>query len=275
MRIYNFCYKLLHRGTLPYYHHAMQILKSYWVRIFCCSLSLAAFFPSLSHAGLWDNLGTILGGAVSGTKTVDESLLSNEDIAAGLKEALAVGFEKAVASAGATDGYWQNPQIRIPEPEALQETAGLLQQAGLGKKVDEFRYTMNQAASQAAGDAMPVLLTAIKKMTFSDVQTLWKGDEHAITNFFKTTTSDELWRRFRPIIQKKLNNVGVTGLYQEIVSQPLVSMTLGQSLPDLDHYVTGKALDGLFLLMADEEKKIRTDPAARTTDLLKQVFGRE
>lgn len=232
--------------------------------------------PSLVEAGFWNDVGSIVGDVVSETTNGGmglESVLSNEEISAGLKEALTLGVEKAVASAGATDGFWKNPQIRIPEPEALQKIAGLLDQVGLGKEVGDFRYTMNKAASQAAGEAMPVLLAALKKMTFGDVKTLWKGDEHAVTDFFKATTSAELRHRFTPIIQKNLNNVGVTGLYQEIVSQPLVSMTLGQSLPELDHYVTDKALDGLFSLMADEEKKIRTDPAARTTELLKQVFG--
>jgi hypothetical protein len=255
----------------------MKILKNFWLAAFSLVLGLAALSPSVGQAGFWDDVGGIVNDVVSETTrggTGLESVLSNEEISAGLKEALTVGVKKAVASAGSTDGYWQNPQIRIPEPEALQKTAGLLDQVGLGKEVGDFRYTMNKAASQAAGEAMPVLLAALGEMTLSDVKSLWKGDEHAATDFFKATSSAELRRRFRPIIQKNLNNVGVTGLYQDIASQPLVSMTLGQSLPELDHYVTSKALDGLFSLMADEEKKIRTDPAARTTELLKQVFGK-
>lgn len=254
----------------------MKILKIFWLKASFCSLCLAIFYCSTAQAGFWNDVGNVIDDVVSETTTGGgslESLLSNEEIGAGLKEALAVGFEKAVASAGATDGFWKNPQIRIPEPEAMQKTAGLLKQVGMGHKVEEFRYTMNQAASQASGEAMPVLLAAIKKMTFSDVKTLWKGDDHAVTQFFKATTSAELRQRFTPIVQKNLNNVGVTGLYQDIVSQPMVSMTLGQRLPDLEQYVTGKALDGLFSLMGDEEKKIRNDPAARTTELLKQVFG--
>ena len=245
-------------------------------KISSCIFCLLLLNISPARAGFWDKMGKVVGDAVtestSGSKSID-SLLSNEDIAAGFKEALTVGFEKAVHSAGGIDGFWKNPQIRIPEPESLQNTAGLLSQVGLSKEVDDFRYTMNQAASQAAGEAMPVLLSSIKKMTFSDVQRLWKGDDNAVTNFFKDNTSDELSRRFKPVIQKNLNNVGATGLYQDIVSQPLVSMTLGQRLPELDQYVTDKALAGLFRLMADEERKIRTDPTARTTDLLKKVFG--
>ncbi|MBU0680401.1 MAG: DUF4197 domain-containing protein [Proteobacteria bacterium] len=256
----------------------MKFLKNVWLNLGWCILFPALWQTAPVQAGFWNDVGSLVGDVVNETTKGGAdlgSLLSNEDIAAGLKEALSVGFEKAVASAGATDGFWKNSQIRIPEPDALQKIAGLLYQVGLGREVDEFRYTMNQAASQAAGEAMPVFLSSIKKMTFSDVKTLWKGDDHAVTDFFKTTTSDELRRRFTPIIQKNLNNVGVTGLYQEIVSQPVVSMTLGQSLPELDHYVTDKALDGLFSLMADEEKKIRTDPAARTTELLIKVFGQK
>ncbi len=254
----------------------MNFLKNAWLTLLCCSLCMVGFLPSTSQAGFWNDVGAIIGDVVSGTSPGDASLdtlLSNEEIGAGLKEALTVGFNRAVASAGATDGFWKNPRIRIPEPETLQKTAGLLGQVGLGAEVDEFRYTMNQAASQAVGEAMPVLLAAIQKMTFSDVKALWKGDDHAVTQFFEATTSDELRRRFRPIIQKNLNNAGVTGLYQDIVNQPLVSMALGQSLPELDRYVTAEALEGLFSLMAAEEEKIRTDPGARTTALLKQVFG--
>ena len=270
-------YKNLHAGGQAYYGYAMEFFRKVWIMSTCCSLCLALLYGSPARAGFWEDVGGVIGDvaqeAISGDASID-TLLSNEDIAAGLKEALAVGFEKAVDSAGATEGYWKNAEIRIPEPEALQKTASLLDQVGLSKEVGEFRYTMNQAASQAAGEAMPVLLHAIKKMTFDDVKKLWKGDDHAVTNFFKKTTSKKLSRRFRPIIQKNLNNVGVTELYQDIAGQPLVSMTLGQSLPELDQYVTSKALDGLFTLMADEEKKIRDDPAARTTELLKQVFGK-
>ncbi|MEN8258067.1 MAG: DUF4197 domain-containing protein [Thermodesulfobacteriota bacterium] len=237
---------------------------------------MLALNSSPAWAGFWNDVGSVIGDVVtestSGGGSLD-SLLSNEEIAAGFKEALTVGFEKAVSSAGAKEGFWKNPQIRIPEPESLQNTATLLSQVGLSKEVGDFRYTMNQAASQAAGEAMPVLLSSIKKMTFTDVKKLWKGDDHAVTNFFKGTTSAELSRRFKPVIQENLNNVGATSLYQDIVSQPLVSMTLGQRLPNLDQYVTDKALDGLFTLMADEERKIRRDPAARTTELLKKVFG--
>ena len=255
----------------------MAIPKASFLRSLFLVASGLFFFVSPSQGGFWNDVGGILGDVVTETTTDGarlDTLLSNEEIAAGLKEALAVGFEKAVASAGAPDGFWKNPKIRIPEPQALQKSARVLDQVGLDKEVGEFRYTMNQAASQAAGEAMPVLLAAIKRMTFSDVQRLWKGDEHAVTTFFKATTSEELRHRFKPIIQKKLNNIGVTGLYQDIVGQPIFSMTLGQSMPELDHYVTSKTLEGLFSLMADEESKIRTDPAARTTDLLKQVFGK-
>jgi hypothetical protein len=253
----------------------MNFLKNFSGYFLCLALALAVLPTAPVKAGFWQDVGSLMGDVVKeGTGTTGlDSLLSDEEIGAGLKEALAVGFQKAVASAGATDGFWKNAQIRISEPDALQKIAGLLYQVGLGREVDEFRYTMNQAASQAAGEAMPVLRSAITKMTFSDVKALWKGDEHAVTDFFKKNTSDELSRRFLPIIQKNLNQVGATGLYQEIAGQPVVAMTLGKSLPELDQYVTAKALDGLFSLMADEETKIRTDPAARTTELLKKVFG--
>lgn len=253
----------------------MNFLKNFSGHFPCWGLLLAVLLAAPVQAGFWQDVGALVGEVVKDDSDGAglASLLSDEEIGAGLKEALAVGFQKAVASAGATDGFWKNTRIRIPEPEALQKIAGLLYQVGLGREVDEFRYTMNQAASQAAGEAMPVLRSSITKMTFSDVKALWQGDEHAVTDFFKKNTSDELSRRFMPIIQKNLNQVGVTGLYQEIAGQPVVALTLGNSLPDLNQYVTAKALDGLFALMADEEKKIRTDPAARTTVLLKKVFG--
>lgn len=245
-------------------------------RAAACTLLLTLLCATPLQAAFWDNAGALLDnvGGQTDPETAEMTALSRRDISAAFKEALTIAITKAVDLTGATDGFWNNTRIRISEPKALQQTAGLLNQVGLADTVDDFRYTMNLAASQAAAEAMPVLAAALKKMTFADVNKLRQGHDHAVTDFFRESADDELRRLFLPIVEEKLNRVGVTGLYQEIVGQPLVAMTLGLQLPELDHYVTDKALDGLFLLIADEEQKIRNDPATRTSQLLKQVFGR-
>lgn len=245
-------------------------------RAAACTLLLTLLYATPLQAAFWDNVGALLDSVDTATdpESDERPALSRHDISAGLKEALTVAITKAVDSTGATDGFWNNTRIRIPEPKALQQTAALLNQVGLAATVDDFRYTMNLAASRAAAEAMPVLAATIKKMTFADVNRVRRGHEHAATDFFRDSAGAELRRLFLPLVEEKLNTVGVTDLYQDIVGQPLVAMTLGSQLPELDHYVTDKALDGLFLLIADEEQKIRNDPAARTSRLLKQVFGR-
>ena len=194
--------------------------------------------------------------------------------AAGLKEALAVGTERAVASLGRADGYFGNAAVKILMPSGLQKVAEVARMAGYQKQVDEFILSMNRAAEAAAPLAASIFGDAIRAMTFDDVRGILSGGDTAATDFFRAKTSDKLYAAFKPVVSKKVDEVGATKAYKAMIGQyDAVPMVSKKSL-DLDHYVTEKALAGLFLMLGQEEKAIRTNPAARTTDLLKSVFGK-
>lgn len=193
--------------------------------------------------------------------------------ASGLKEALAIGTENAVKSVSAPDGYFGNTLIRILMPEKIQKVADVLKSIGFEKQVDAFVLSMNRAAERAAPKAAAIFGDAIREMSFEDARKILSGGDTAATEYFRGKTQDRIYGEFRPVIASSLGEVGATQAYKEMMgkyeSVPFVS---SQSL-DLDHYVTNKAMDGLFVVVGQEEKKIRTDPAARATDLLKTVFG--
>ncbi len=193
--------------------------------------------------------------------------------AAGLKEALAVGTERAVKSLGRENGFFGNAAVKILMPSSLQKVAEVAKMAGYQKQVDEFILSMNRAAEAAVPLAAHYFGDAIRDMTFDDVRGILTGGDTAATEFFKRKTNDKLYSAFKLVVSDKVNQVGATRAYKDMMGRyekmPLMG---GQSL-DLDDYVTKKSLDGLFLVLGQEEKKIRTNPAARTTDLLKQVFG--
>jgi hypothetical protein len=199
--------------------------------------------------------------------------LSEEEIVKGLKEALEVGTQKAVEKVSQVNGYYKNPRIRIPLPESVQKTEKLIRAAGFGSKVDEFELSMNRAAERAAPEAKGLFWNAIKKMTFSDAKKILNGGDDAATLYFKDKTSARLREVAKPIIHDAMGKVGVTRSYQELDQAVRTVPFVGGFSFDLDQYVTDKALDGLFIMVAEEEKKIRENPAARVTDLLKKVFG--
>jgi hypothetical protein len=190
---------------------------------------------------------------------------------AGIKEALAVGTERAVASLAKTDGYFANEAVKILMPANLRKLADFARMAGYQKQVDEFVLSMNRAAEAAAPQAARIFGDAIRSMTVEDVRGILTGGDTAATEFFRRKTNDRLHAAFKPVVSKKVGEVGATRAYQDMVGR--VPLAGGPSL-DLDQYVTDKALDGLFFTVGQEEKKIRTNPAARTTELLKKVFGR-
>ena len=203
-----------------------------------------------------------MGGGLSDSKIID-----------GLKEALQVGTGHAVESVSQVGGFYDNPKIRIPLPNAVQKVETLLKAAGLGPQLDQFELSMNRAAEKAAPQAKAIFLDAIKQMNFSDARKILDGGNNAATLYFKDKTYDRLSEMFKPIIHDTMSEVGVTRQYQEL-NQQMSSMPLVGGLSfNLDNYVDKKALDGLFLMVGQEEKKIRENPAARTTELLKQVFG--
>lgn len=194
-------------------------------------------------------------------------------IIAGLKEALSVGTGNAVVDVSQADGYFKNQAIKILLPEEIQKTGDMLRQFGFGGVVDDFEHSMNTAAEQAAPKAKAIFISAITQMTFEDARRILNGPDTAATDYLRAKTSADIAGLFRPIITDNMNQVGVTRSYKKMV-QPLKMLPIDSPVPvDLDAYVTEKALNGLFVMVAGEEKKIRLDPAARVTDLLKDVFG--
>ena len=200
--------------------------------------------------------------------------LSDAKIGSGLKEALKIGTENAVKFTGKLDGYFMNQAIKILIPEKLQTMEKTLRAVGLGPQVDEFILSMNRAAERAAPEAKQIFWGAIGEMTFQDAKKILSGNETAATDYFKAKTTDELTTAFRPIVDRATNEVGVTRQYKELIGRFQSIPFVKSETVDIDQYVTTKALDGLFYVVAQEEKKIRSDPAARVTDLLKEVFGK-
>ena len=193
---------------------------------------------------------------------------------AGIREALAVGTERAVQSLSKKDGYFGNQAVKILMPSGIQKVAELARVAGYQKQVDAFVLSMNRAAEAAAPQAARVFGDAIRDMSLDDVRGILSGGDTAATEFFRRKTHERLYAAFKPVVSKKVDEVGATRAYKDMIaSYAKVPLAGSQSL-DLDHYVTEKALDGLFHMVGEEEKKIRANPLARTTDLLKTVFGR-
>jgi Protein of unknown function (DUF4197) len=195
-------------------------------------------------------------------------------IGAALKQALQVGTENAVKLTGKTDGYFGNKAIRILMPERLKTVEKGLRTAGYGGEVDKLVLSMNRAAERAAPEAKQIFWDAIGKMTIDDAQRILKGTPTAATDYFKDKTSASLTLAFRPIVDKAMDEVGTARQYNELLGQAKAIPFLKTESYDLDRHVVGKALDGLFRVVGDEERKIRTDPAARVTTLMKEVFGK-
>ena len=200
--------------------------------------------------------------------------LGDAKIADGLKEALQVGTEKAVGLTGQTDGYFGNTLIKILMPERMRTVERGLRALGQGERVDEFVLSMNRAAERAAPAAKSIFWDAITAMTFEDGRRILQGSSTAATDYFRDKTTGALTTAFGPVVSSAMNEVGVTRQYKELVGAAQALPFVSVEALDLDRYVIGKALEGLFVVVGQEEQKIRTDPAARLTPLLQEVFGR-
>jgi hypothetical protein len=222
------------------------------------------------YAGLFDELTSALEVVRGPGSNLDDST-----IAKGLKEALATGTTRAVKEVSQRNGYFNNDLIKILLPEKIRSTADLLGKFGFQPQVDEFVLSMNRAAEKAAPKATEHFVTALKAMSFEDARAILKGDATSATQYFRKKTGDKIYADFKPVVVANMKDVGVSQYYSQMTEK-------FQSIPfagtvgsfDLDHYVTTKAVDGLFTMLGEEEKKIRTDPAARGTELLKKVFGK-
>ena len=206
--------------------------------------------------------------------TSKKGTLSDDRIASGLKEALQLGTQNAVKKTGRVDGYFGNAAIKILMPEKLRTLERGLRAAGQGPKVDEFILSMNRAAEKAAPLAKDIFLGALKGMTFDDARKILSGGDTSATEFFKAKTTEKLTLAFTPIVKKATDETGVTRQYKDLTGRAQAIPFLKSQTLDIDQYIVGKALDGLFYMVAEEEKKIRKNPAARVTTLLKDVFGR-
>mgnify|MGYP001096069559 CR=1 FL=1 len=202
-----------------------------------------------------------------------EKPLTTAEVGDGLKEALIKGISNGSDIVSQLDGYFKNPEIKIPFPPDVKKVEDRLRQLGLGSEVDKFVMTLNRGAEEAAKEAKPVFISAIKQMTIEDAWGILKGEQDAATQYLQRTTTAQLKEKFAPIVQGALNKVNATKYYTDLVTAynniPLVQKVN----PDLNEYATDMAIRGLFTMIAKEEKNIRQDPVARTTDLLKRVFG--
>lgn len=235
--------------------------------IACLSIS-AVVFDACTSAQINQTLGdinkTLEGGSVTPT---------TEEVAAGLKEALVKGISTGADLVSKTDGYFKNPEIKIPFPPDVKKVEERLRQIGLGNEVDKFVMTLNRGAEEAAKEAKPIFVTAIKSMTVQDAWGILRGNDDAATQYLKRTTSSALKDKFKPVIKEALNKVNATRYYGELVTRYNQLPLVQKVNPDLEDYATEKAMEGLFLMIAKEEKNIRENPLARTTELLKKVFG--
>lgn len=199
--------------------------------------------------------------------------LTDARVAAGLKEALRKGIDTTVSTLGKTDGYLGNNLIKLQLPDVVRKAEGLLRTVGFGPQIDEFVLSMNRAAEKATTKAKGVFTDAIAKMTFDDAMSILKGSDTAATDYFKEKTKTTLISEYTPVVEKALNEYGVTKKYQELVARyNALPLAKNYQAPAIEEYVVSKSLDGMFSSIADEERKIRQDPAARTTKLLKDVF---
>lgn len=225
-----------------------------------------AFLPSCNSQILED---LSRGLAVPGR----EASLDEPTISRGLKEALSVGTRRAINTVSATDGYFRTPSIRIVMPERMREVAEVLGRLGFQKQVDEFTLSMNRAAEKAAPKAAELFAEAVRDMTFDDARRILNGGNTAATEYLRQKTGGKIYAAFKPLVISSMNEVGTTRAYNKIMSHYAALPFASQGIPDLDTYVTNGAVDGLFYMLGEEEKRIRTNPAARVSELLRRVFG--
>jgi hypothetical protein len=234
-------------------------------RIWVITIWLLQVMPA--HAGMFDSIMETLK-----TPEPSSSALSTDSMISGLKEALTVGTKSAIGSLSENNGYLNNKEIAIPMPSSISNISDMLKTAGQGDLVDNFVKSMNGAAESAAPQAQSIILDAITNMNFNDAQQVLNGGNTAATDYLKDKTYDKISNAFQPTISSSLDKVGGTANFKQMLDI-FNNLPFMQAQPfDLNQYVTDEALGGLFLVMGQEETKIRTDPTARATDLLKKVF---
>lgn len=230
-------------------------------------LILCLFFATITLAQVNIN------GVINTVNNVLGNGLSKEDITKGLKEALNIGSKNASDKASQLDGFYKNPLIKIPFPSEAKDMRATLMRVGMKRQVEDFEKQLNRAAEDAAKKAAPIFLSAVTKMTINDGLTILRGKDDEATQYLRKTTSAELMKQFKPVISSSLKKVQITKYWNPLFTTYNKVPFVKKVNPNLDEYVTQRAMDGMFKLVAIEETKIRKDPAARISDILKKVFG--
>jgi len=233
------------------------------VLVSCGALAAAV---GCGGAASLDAVGDLLG---------SPGLRGEERIVAGLKQALEIGTERAVGRTSQQDGFLRDPSIRLGLPDSLETMVAGLRGMGLGGKIDELEVAMNRAAEQASAEATEVFWQGIRQMSFADASAILAGGDTAATEYFERTTREPLRERFEPIVAERMRSVGLVrlySLYSDLAARYAALPFTAKPTLNLERYVTDGALDGLFRVLGEEERRIREDPAARTTALLKEVF---
>lgn len=209
----------------------------------------------------------------SGASLAQLENITRQDATAALKAALEKGSNAAVANLGKVDGFLGNPKVKIPLPESAQKAEHMLRRVGMGKYADELVTTMNRAAEQAVPEAKTIFVDSVKKMSVQDAKGILTGGDTAGTEYFRRTTRDQLHTRFLPIVKKATARVQLAQKYDQYAEKAAGAGLMNKQDANLDEYVTQKALDGLYLMVAEEEKKIRKDPVGTGSAIIKKVFG--
>jgi hypothetical protein len=252
----------------------MQLLykekrKDYNMRLIKLFFIVFSFlFMACSSAQINQTLGSI-------NEALGEDELTNEQVGSGLKEALIKGVTSGSNQASQLDGYYKNPLIKIGFPPDVDKVQQKLRQIGLGSEVDKFVLSLNRGAEEAAKEAKPIFFSAVKSMSIQDVWGILKGGDDAATQYLVRTTSDQLKSSFQPVMDRAMGKSKATQYYSDLVNTYNKIPFVDKVNSDLSGYATDQAVEGLFKLIAEEEKNIRKNPLARTTDLLKKVFAKQ
>jgi hypothetical protein len=234
--------------------------------------ALAATTLAVSCDVLSETANSVLGG----TGGTAPAALTNDEVITGLKEALKVGTNNGAGLASKVDGFWKNDRLRLPFPPDAQKVKDKCLQLGIKKEVDEFELTLNRAAEEACKEAAPIFVNAITSMSIADGFNILNGGDGAATKYLKEKTTEQLKTAFQPKVKAAIDKVQLTKYWEPLANtyNKATALTGGEKVnPDLEKYITGKAIDGLFTLINDEENKIRKDPMARVSDILVKVFG--
>lgn len=246
----------------------MQSTKSFFL------IMVLIMLPQLAQAGFKDYFNDLKQSIKGDAGKTSNSSLTEETIVAGLKQALNQGVEQSVKQLGKDNGFLGDASVKILMPKTLRKVEKGLRKVGQDEVADDFINTMNHAAEQAVPKTMDILVQAVKDMTLKDAINILNGEPDAATQYFKRTSSSHLSNAIKPIVQTATNSVGVTDSYKKMINKAgFLAKYVDKDSLDIDQYITDKTIDGLFTKIAVEEKRIREDPVARTTDLLKDVFG--